>query len=747
MRLSLLALALAACCVNPARAEEWVVEARYPDRAALARAAARFQHVIVDQQRQILRVDTDEAGMRALEDAGLDVTIDAGETARLRGFHQTMREAIESRAPQFTEGGYPSIPGFACYRTVEGTYQTMDDLATAQPGLAEVHELGPSWQKTQGSGGYTMRALRVTNLATAAADPNRPKMVAFGSIHAREYTPAELLTRMAEWLVQGYGTDPQATWLVDHVDFRFVLQANPDGRKKAETGIEWRKNTNTVDGTCPGTPSGFMQPGIDLNRNFPFHWNTTNGEGSSDWSCDQTFHGPGPGSEPETQNLVRYVAGTSGAGGYSGGALPDRRNGNLAGAAPEDYAGLFFDIHSYSQLVLWSWGDTQTPAPNDAALRSLGRRLAWFNDYRPQAAVELYPTDGTTDDTFYGLLGAPSYTIELGTEFFESCNSFTGSTYPQNLAALKYAARTAQAPYQLAAGPDVYGLAVSAITQGGAGPYVTISATVDDLRYNQSNGTQSTYVISGALAYVDTPPWASGAVPIPLMASDGVFDGKTESVRGDINLSSLAPGRHLIYVQGTNLRLLPNATEGAPDAVFVDIPSAFDVVVTTSVRGNGTITPSAPQTAPAGTTLNYAVEADAGSFVSSVSGCGGTFAAPTYTTAPLFANCDVHVEIMPGQYTIGGTISGLDGGGLVLRLDGMITQTVPPAATEFAFSWPLLGGSTYDVTIAEQPNDPSQICTVQNGHGTVTGDIADIAVSCVANPNEIIFADGFEPHT
>ena len=42
-------------------------------------------------------------------------------------------------------------------------------------------------------------------------------MVVFGSIHAREYTPAELLTRMAEWLVSGYGTDPEATWLVDRL--------------------------------------------------------------------------------------------------------------------------------------------------------------------------------------------------------------------------------------------------------------------------------------------------------------------------------------------------------------------------------------------------------------------------------------------------------------------------------------------------------------------------------------------------
>lgn len=745
MRPSLLVVALAVLALDSARAEEWMVEAHYPDRAALTRAAGRFQHVAVDAQRKVLRVDTDEQGIAALEDAGLSVGIDTAGTAQLRAFQAQMQAALQSRRPQLGEGGYPTIPGFSCYRTVEGTYQTMDDLVAATPNLAEIHEIGPTWQKTQGSGGYTMRALRVTNLATAAADPDRPKMVVFGSIHAREYTPAELLTRMAEWLVHGYGTDAQATWLVDHVDFRFVLQANPDGRKKAETGIGWRKNTNTVDGACPGTPSSFMQPGIDLNRNFPFHWNTTNGEGSSDWSCDQTFHGPAAGSEPETQNLVRYVAGTSGTGGYSGGALPDRRNGDLAGAAPEDYAGLFFDIHSYSQLVLWSWGDTQTPAPNDAALRSLGRRLAWFNDYTPQASVELYPTDGTTDDTFYGLLGAPSYTIELGTDFFESCSSFTSATYPKNLAALKYAARTAPAPYRLASGPDVYDLAVSPIAQGGAGPYVTVSATVDDTRYNQSNGTQATYGIWVGLAYVDTPPWQPGAVGIPLMASDGAFDSRTEAVSGNVNLSGLAPGRHLIYVQGVNMRGLPEGTPGAPDAVFVEVPGTSGIVVTTSTNGHGAIVPSAPQTVAAGTILTYTVTAAAGFRVGSVSGCDGSFTPPTYTTAPVSASCDVHVETQPAaQHTIGGTITGLQGSGLALTLNGLVPQAVPPAATTFAFSWPLFEGSTYDVAIGTQPNHPPQICSVQNGHGTVTGDVTDIAVSCVAN-HEIIFADGFDP--
>lgn len=563
MRNALLLLAVSLLADTTARADEWFVEAHWKDPAQVRRVAPLFQHMIVDRAKQTLRVDTDEEGMRALAEAGLDVQVDLAATAQMHAFYGDL-------VPN-------SIPGYACYRTVEETYATIDQLVTARPDLAATEAIGPTWEKTRNAAnGYDLRVLRVTNLATAAANPDRPKFVVFGSIHAREYTPAELLTRMAEWLVNGYGTDPQATWLVDHTDFRFILQANPDGRKKAEGGVQWRKNTNTVDGACSGTPTSSRQPGIDLNRNFPFHWHTTGETGSSSTKCSETYRGPSAGSEPETQALVRYVAGTLSNGVYGGGALPDRRPDDLNTPAPEDYAGLFFDIHSYSQLVLWSWGDTTSLSPNDAALRTLGRRMAWFNGYTPQAAVELYPTDGTTDDTFYGLLGAPSYTIELGVSFFESCTTFQNTTLPKNLAALKYAARSANAPYKLPLGPDVYNLAVTAPAQGPGGLYATVSATIDDVRYNQTNGAQTTYAIKGANAYIDTPPWAAGATPIPLDASDGNFDGKTEAVQGTLPLDGLAPGRHLVYVQGVNT--YGNGTPGAPDAIFVDVPEASDLI-------------------------------------------------------------------------------------------------------------------------------------------------------------------------
>ena len=550
-----------------------MVEAYWPDRAALHRATAQFQHVQIDTERQVLRVDADEAGIAALTAAGLSVSIDLAGTARLRDFQKTMDAAIAAGTRTLSAGGYPSIPGFACYRTVEGVYQTMDDLAAAYPQRASVGSIGPSWEKTRNpANGHDMRVLRLTNFDTLASDPQRPVFVAYGSIHAREYTPAELLTRFAEWLATDYGRDPQATWLLDHVDFHLILMANPDGRKKAETGLSWRKNTNNTNGSC-----GSNSYGIDLNRNFPFHWNTTGGQGSSGYACDETYRGPVAMSEPETVNLVTYVAGTPGAGGaYSGGVLEDRRLDNTITPAPDDYRGLFFDIHSYSQLVLWPWGDTVTAAPNDAALRTLGRRMAWFNGYTPQAAVELYPTDGTTDDTFYGFLGTPSYTIELGTAFFEGCGSFESSTYPLNLAALRYAARATYAPYRLPYGPDTVSVTAS-VDLVAEGDPVLLGAQLHSGRFNQSNGTQPIYPIASAAAYLGAPPWAGGATPVPLAAVDGAFNSTQEAVAGSLSTAGLPGGRHLVFVQGIDSQ----GRAGTPDAALLDIAPAAEIATLT----------------------------------------------------------------------------------------------------------------------------------------------------------------------
>src|SRR5882762_4187443 len=73
----------------------------------------------------------------------------------------------------------------------------------------------------------------------------------------------------------------------------------------------------------------------------------------------------------------------------------------------------------------------------------------------------------------------------------------------------------------------------------------------------------------------------------------------------------------------------------------------------------------------------------------------------------------------PPTYTIGGTIAGLTGSGLVLQLNGGANLPVSANATGFTFTTQLAGGAMYNVGVLTQPTTPSQACSVTNGSGTV----------------------------
>ena len=70
------------------------------------------------------------------------------------------------------------------------------------------------------------------------------------------------------------------------------------------------------------------------------------------------------------------------------------------------------------------------------------------------------------------------------------------------------------------------------------------------------------------------------------------------------------------------------------------------------------------------------------------------------------------------SYTIGGNVIGLSGTSLVLANNA--GDNLPIAGNGgFTFSSRAAGGATYAVTVRAEPINPSQICTVMNGVGTV----------------------------
>ena len=93
-------------------------------------------------------------------------------------------------------------------------------------------------------------------------------------------------------------------------------------------------------------------------------------------------------------------------------------------------------------------------------------------------------------------------------------------------------------------------------------------------------------------------------------------------------------------------------------------------------------------------------------------------------------------RLMPA-FTIGGTITGLTGAGLVLRNNGSGDLAVPAPApagpAPFVFAMPVAPGGAYDVTVLAQP--AGQLCAVTaNGQGNAAADVANVQIDCVVAP-------------
>lgn len=504
----------------------------------------------------------DRAGYEALIEQGWRVEIDL-----------IQQLAIANVASEW-ERAYDS------YRTVNELYDDLGTINSNAPSLTEIVEFGQSHCQAQGGcqtpggdslAGYPLLALRITNEDVPGSSVisgnnitrgTKPVFFLMANIHAREITTPELAMRFITYLIDGYGVDADATWLVDHREIWVVPTTNPDGHHLVELGLKdkyggnpfyQRKNANNDadqngEADCPvWPPSSYDQYGIDLNRNHSFGWGPP---ASSDQPCDLTYRGPSEASEIETlaiEALVRAL-------------IPDQRAADLNAAAPRDTTGLLITLHSFSNLVLWPWGNSEMLAPNSDDLKAIGDKLATYNNYTScQPALCLYLTNGSTDDWAYGELGIPAYTFEIGNQFMPPYAEIDAIQWPENRPAFVYAAKIAQQPYLTVHGPDTLNV-VTAVTSS----QLTVTATIDD----RMNGGEP---IAAAVYSIDTPPEHEHAVVYPLTAADGTFDLPLEVVSGTVNLSGLNPGRHILFVRGQDSA----QNWGAISAVFFDVSTTW----------------------------------------------------------------------------------------------------------------------------------------------------------------------------
>lgn len=260
----------------------------------------------------------------------------------------------------------------ASYLTYDTMTARLRELVAAHPDIAVLTSIGKSIE------GRDLWAVKVSD--HPGLDEKEPACLLAGAHHAREWTSFEVPMAVLQALLDGYGTDPRLTRLVDERETWIIPMVNPDGVTWSQTKAKyWRKNRRPVG-------SSF---GIDLNRNYGYHWGPT---GSSDQPYSDTYHGTGPFSEPETTAIKE---------------LAERERFQTS-----------IHFHSYSELILFPFAYAyNVPNPDEPLYRSVGAEMAAFNSYTVQNCTELYPAAGISDDWLYGEGKTIAFTFEMGREF------------------------------------------------------------------------------------------------------------------------------------------------------------------------------------------------------------------------------------------------------------------------------------------------------------------------------------------
>ena len=168
----------------------------------------------------------------------------------------------------------------------------MYELARRNPQLLKLKVLGKTHQ------GREYIALKLTQGARGVRDGARPAVLYASTHHAREWISPEVNRRLLRWYIDRWRANDKAVRrLLKDTELWFVLVHNPDGYQYTfDVERLWRKNLRDNDGDGSITSND----GVDPNRNYAEHWRYDD-EGSSSLFPSETYRGPAPESEPETQ--------------------------------------------------------------------------------------------------------------------------------------------------------------------------------------------------------------------------------------------------------------------------------------------------------------------------------------------------------------------------------------------------------------------------------------------------------------
>ena len=352
--------------------------------------------------------------LTAFEEKGLDIA-ESEATARgvraqmilTRSQVQDVRAAGASAKLTRVKGG-KTVKQFAAAQAVNGfnVWKSYDEpggyrdmlhaVAKQYPGVTKLVQIGTTLK------GREILALKVTQGARGIRDGRRPAVLFSSTQHAREWIAPETNRRLMNHFIDGWANeDPQIVKLLQSTELWFVLVMNPDGYQYSfDAERLWRKNLRNND----EDPAITNADGVDPNRNYPEHFKYDE-EGSSKIISSQTYRGPGPASERETQAIM---------------GLSNR-------------VGFEFNVnyHSAGQWLLYPEGwQTSSPTADDPIYFALSGNLdnPAIEDFQPGLSSDvLYVTNGEANDFMHKRGRALAWTPELS----EGCDG-CGFVFPDD---------------------------------------------------------------------------------------------------------------------------------------------------------------------------------------------------------------------------------------------------------------------------------------------------------------------------
>ncbi|MFT4697816.1 MAG: carboxypeptidase T [Flavobacteriaceae bacterium] len=247
-------------------------------------------------------------------------------------------------------------------------------------------------------GGNGIKWVKISDNPDSDAE-GEPQLLYTAIHHAREPASLSQLIFYMWYLLENYDTDPEVQSVINNTELYFVPVINPDGylyneKTDPNGGGYWRKNRKNGYGT-------------DLNRNYDYYINGDpndgiwGGEGASNNTGDETYHGPTPFSEVETQAIKWFVEN-------------------------HDFV-MAFNNHTSGDLLLYPYGYTDNmPTPENDLFVAMSSELVSQNGFNNILSSELYPAAGDSDDFMYGTMGTHdkiyAFTPEIGPSFWPSSN-------------------------------------------------------------------------------------------------------------------------------------------------------------------------------------------------------------------------------------------------------------------------------------------------------------------------------------